>query len=489
MEWDTTTGSVFADIRETHTGVVVLVGDKAYKAKKSIATDFLDFSTHDRRERACAREVELNARLAPTSYLGIAHLSDPGGGPAEPVIVMRRYPEWSRLATRVQRGEPVDADIAAVAMVLSRFHAETGRGRAVEAEAKVGAITERWHANLAELERFAGTALSGESLAYLQSLADQYIAGRAALFVQRITDRRIVDGHADLRADDIFCLADGPVLLDCLDFDDRLRFVDGIDDAAFLAMDLEFLGRKDLGDSFLDHYTRLSGDQAPRSLKDFYVAYRALVRAKVDCICFEQGRPAAVADAKRHLELAIRHLRAATVRLVLVGGGPGTGKTTLAHSLAEQIGAQVISTDDVRRELQRAGTITGAAGVLDAGLYTAENVAAVYDTVLRLAHIQLANGRSVILDGTWRDPRQRERAHDLAGETHSATLEIACTAPIEAATARIANRPTGTSDATPDIAESLADRVDGWSDAHRINTSRPLADSVAEARELYCLAI
>ena len=130
------------------------------------------------------------------------------------------------------------------------------------------------------------------------------------LFAQRITDRRIVDGHADLLADDIFCMPDGPVVLDCLEFDDGLRYVDGIDDAAFLAMDLEFLGRKDLGEFFLERYCQLSGDPAPAALMDFYIAYRAIVRAKVDCVRFAQGRYEALADARRHLDIALDHLRA-----------------------------------------------------------------------------------------------------------------------------------------------------------------------------------
>ena len=110
---------------------------------------------------------------------------------------------------------------------------------------------------------------------------DTIHVGRAWLLAQRITESRIVDGHADLLADDIFCLPDGPVLLDCLEFDDHLRYIDGIADAAFLAMDLEFLGRSDLGGYFLDEYSWLAGDSAPPALKDLYIAYRAVVRAKV----------------------------------------------------------------------------------------------------------------------------------------------------------------------------------------------------------------
>ena len=87
-----TTGNLYAQVRETHTGVVVLLGDKAYKAKKSLITDFLDFSTPERRKRACENEVALNRRLAPDSYLGVGHFSGPGDDAAEPVVVMRRYP-------------------------------------------------------------------------------------------------------------------------------------------------------------------------------------------------------------------------------------------------------------------------------------------------------------------------------------------------------------------------------------------------------------
>jgi uncharacterized protein len=481
-------GDLNAQVRETHTGIVFLVGDKAYKAKKPLITDFLDFSSPERRKRACENEVALNRRLAPDSYLGVGHFSGPGDDAPEPVVVMRRYPDDARLAWLVKNSEPVHHHLCVIAEKLAHFHADAKRSHVIDTHGSVGAVAARWQQNLEELARYKAT-VQGESLREVARLASRFGQGRAALFAQRIADHRIVDGHADLLADDIFCMPDGPALLDCLEFDDHLRYVDGLDDAAFLAMDLEFLGRKDLADHFLDEYCRRAGDTAPQALKDFYIAYRAVVRAKVDCVRVAQGHPDAAADARRHIEIALQHLRAGTVRLVIVGGGPGTGKTTLSHALAEQIGAQVISTDEVRRQLQQSGAITGRVGELDAGLYRPENVSRVYDEVLRRAELVLSGGSSVILDGTWQVANQRERARKMAEQTSTPAVEFTCVAPLAETAARIRERPASSSDATPEIAAALAERDTDLADSYQIDTSRPLAESVAEVQKKCCLAI
>jgi uncharacterized protein len=479
----------YSALHETHTGLVVLVGHLAYKAKKAIRTDFLDFSTLQQRERACQRELELNRRLAPDSYLGVAHLSIPWNGTTEPVLVMHRHPDSSRLATMVRRGQSITGQLVTIARLLARFHDSAGRGRHVEAQGTVDAVKARWDANIVELRQYADKVVDPQCVEAVAQLAAQFLAGRAVLFTGRISNRRIVDGHGDLLADDIFCLPAGPEILDCLEFDDNLRYIDTIDDAAFLAMDLEFLGRKDLSEFFLDQYSRLAADPAPQSLKHFYIAYRAVVRAKVDCVRFAQGHRDAAADASRHLAIALEQLCACSVRLAMVGGGPGTGKTTLSHELAQRVEAEVISTDEVRRTLQGAHAIGGVAGVLNAGLYSDENVAAVYDEVLRRAHNHLVNGRSVVLDGTWRDSRRRDRVRRLAVQTHSSEVEFRCEISANIAVRRVGARPVGNmSDATPAIASALAADVREWPEAHRIDTSRPLMESVRAAEELWRLA-
>lgn len=479
----------YVDAYETHTGVVVLTGDRAFKAKKPVRTDFLDFRTVEQRERACVREVELNSRLAPDSYLGVAYLSDPTGAPPEPIIVMRRYRNNDRLASMVKHGQAVEHVLDSIARLLARFHDQAHRSRRISAQGKPAAIHQRWYDNFSTLRRHVDTVVSSEAVRRVEGLAAEYLAGRACLFAQRIEERCIIDGHGDLLAEDIFWVNNRPVLLDCLEFSDELRYIDRIDDAAFLAMDLEFLERKDFGDYFLGRYAAYSGDTAPLSLRDFYIAYRAVVRAKVDCVQLTQGKPEAGAAAAHHLGIALRHLEEGAIRLVLVGGGPGTGKSTLARKLAERVGAEVLSTDDVRRELCKSGNLSGDPGILDAGLYNPDNVTAVYESMLYRARLCLGNGHSVILDGTWRDPQIRAQAQRLAAEKHAAIVEIECAAPVDVAADRIRSRALGNSDATPQIAAALAAQDLGWDTADRIDTSRPLEHSVQVAEKLWRAAI
>lgn len=480
----------WADVRETHTGVVVLVGDRAFKAKKPVLTDFLDFRTVQQRERACLREVELNSRLSPDSYFGVAHLTDPAGGAAEPVIVMRRYSDQDRLAAIVSRGpdEYAQSALDNIAGVLARFHETAERSQEVNAQGKIRSVDGRWRENLLEMNRHAGRSVlevSFDSLARIQRLASEFTSGRAPLFRRRIEEGCIVDGHADLLADDIFYANGELAVLDCLEFDDKLRYIDRIDDAACLAMDLEFLGRKDLGDYFLCRYAAYSQDNAPASLRDFYIAYRAVVRAKVGCVRVSQGDFGAAEGVARHLGIAAQHLEHGSVRLALVGGNPGTGKSTLARALAERVGGQVISTDDVRRELRESGVIAGKSDTFEAGLYSAKAVRTVYETVLGRARDLLGNGQSVILDGTWRDPHIRAYAHQLATETLSTMVELRCVATLDVAADRITTRQPGNSDVTPPIAAALAARDSGWDTAHVVDTSRSLEQSVQAAHDVW----
>lgn len=471
----------FARVHETHSGVVLLYGDRAYKTKKPIVTDFLDFSTAERRDRACRRELELNRRLAPEIYLGVARFTPPDDCPEEPVLVMRRMPEERRLSALLTTGALGPGELRALAATLADFHRGAARGPEIDREGTAEALRLRWRILLHSLADQPPGALDPDLVARADRLAMRFLDGRAPLFAQRIAARRVVDGHGDLLAEDIFALPDGFAILDCLDFDDALRAVDVLDDVAFLAMDIEYLGRGDLAAGFLDAYLRATGDTPPPSLRHHYIAYRALVRAKTDRIRAGQGDPEAPEHARRHLELAVAHLERGAVRVALIGGLPGTGKSTVARALATRTGATVVSSDTVRAELRAAGTITGEGGEYGTGAYRPAARALVYDRMLARARTELELGRSVILDASWTDPEYRSRAIELADHSHSDLLAFRCECPPSVAAAHLRDRPHGDSEATPEIAAAMAATAADWPGAVQLDTAAALDDTVATA--------
>jgi aminoglycoside phosphotransferase family enzyme/predicted kinase len=470
-----------AQLRETHTGIVMLCGDRAYKVKKPIATDFLDFSTPQLRERACARELELNRRMTPDVYLGVDHMSDPTGGLSEPVLVMRRMPENRRLSNVLADQTVSGSELSALVQVLALFHHTARRGPGIDQAGTPQALRGRWQALLPSLREQSADLVDPQQLAQIEDRAMRYIDGRKPLLTKRIRERRIVDGHGDLLAEDIFDLADGFRVLDCLDFDDQLRYVDCLDDIAFLAMDLEFLGHHDLGDRLLDDYLQATADPAPASLRDHYVAYRALVRAKVDVIRFGQGETAARERAHRHLEIAAHHLERASVLLTLVGGLPGTGKSTVAACLSAANGAVVLSSDHIRKEMAATGEATGPIDSYGVGRYSPTGKARVYAEMLARADSLLESGMSVILDASWTDATERRRAAALAADAGADLVQLQCVCPRTLADRRIRERLACESDASPDIDDAMSASASPWLDAVPLDTSRPLDDTVAEA--------
>ena len=284
-----------------------------------------------------------------------------------------------------------------------------------------------------------------------------------------------MDGHGDLLADDIYCLDDGPRILDCLDFDDRLRWLDGLDDAACLAMDLERLGAADLGQRFAGWYAEFSGDLAPPSLLHHYVAYRAFVRAKIASIKASQGVAAAGRDARQLGDLTLQHLRAGAVTLVLIGGLPGAGKSAVAGAVADRLGWTVLSSDRIRKELAGISPEGRAAARYGAGIYSSSWTTRTYAELLRRAAELLACGESVLLDASWSAAELRAAAAELAAEQHAHLVELRCVVSPALARQRLRARPPGPSDADPEIASQLAAAAAPWPSATTIDTERGAA--------------
>ena len=470
-----------AQLHETHVSIVLLSGDRAVKLKKPVRYPFIDLSTRELRELACHREVELNRRLAPDVYLGVADVVGPDGTLCDHLVVMRRMPDARRLSTLVIEHDVPDDDMVQLARLLAAFHARAETSPTISAAGSRDAMRARWEAGFAEIHPFVGPVLDPDKEAEIEELALRYLAGRELLFESRIADGKIVDGHGDLLADDVFMLSDGPRVLDCLEFDDALRYGDVLADVAFLVMDLERLGAPALASRFLAAYRELSGETHPVSLEHHYVASRAHIRAKVGCL---RGDPAATDEVNALLEMTLQHLRRGRIVLTLVGGDPGAGKSTLAAGIADRTGWTVLRSDEVRKDLAGVGHTTGMAGPVGQGIYDERATAETYTELLARARLLLERGESVLLDATWRDARQREAAGVIASSTSSELVEIRCDASLSVREARVGRRAqlrSDASDATVEIARELAGRADPWPTAIAIDTAGGIDQALAAA--------
>ena len=465
-------GAPFVEVAETHSGVVFFVGDRAYKLKKRLDLGFLDFTRRSTREAVCHREVELNRRLAPDVYLGVADVIGPDREIADHLVVMRRLPASSRLSVRAVADDPtLRPDLRLIARQLAAFHARARTGPDIDLQAGSQAVMDLWEVGAEEVARLNSPALDTLVLSRALRLARRYVEGRRSLFEARIAGGRVCDGHGDLLADDIFCLPDGPRILDCIEFDDRLRYGDVLSDIAFLAMDLERLGRTDLAGVFLGAYREITGDTWPTSLEHHYIAYRAFVRAKVSALRAEQLDGDTAEQAGRLLSLAVAHLEAGRVRLILIGGLPGTGKSTMATAVADATGAVVIGSDEIRKQQAGLDITVAAADSYLSGLYRTGVTLDTYRTLFERARVSLERGVSVVLDASFHDPAMRAEAVRLAGRTLTDLDQVECVAPMRLIEERIRTRgAAGPSDASVEVARAMQAEQTEWPEAVHLDT-------------------
>ncbi|QJW98834.1 bifunctional aminoglycoside phosphotransferase/ATP-binding protein [Frigoriglobus tundricola] len=467
-----------ADVVQTHISVVVLTGDLVYKLKKPVNLGFLDFSTLERRKRFCEEEVRLNRRLAPTVYLGVVPVARGAGGRVrfegegevlEWAVKMRRLPAGASFLERLQGDDLPPALLEAFAVRLAEFHrraeagprvAESGRHEVVARNARDNFVQSAAQIGVT-VSRTLFDRLHGATEAALERLRP-LIEARAARGVPR-------DTHGDLHLDHVYSFPDRAppddlVAIDCIEFSESFRHADPIADAAFLAMDLAFRGRRDLAAAFTARYLLASDDAEGAALFPFYIAYRAAVRAKVDGMTAleeeipEPKRAEARTLARAHWLLALGSLESADRRpaLVLVAGLPGTGKSTLARGLAERGHLALVRSDVVRKEL--AGVAPDAPGE---GLYTPEWTARTYAECLRRAEAVATDGGRVIVDANFPDENRRRDFLNAAERLAVPAVLLWCRADPGVAKRRITARRSDASDATVAVHDTVAAR---WQD-------------------------
>ncbi len=490
--------------RQTHISHVFLTRDRVYKVRKSVDLGFLDFSTRAARNRDCQQEVDLNRRLAPSVYLGIAPIRSKRGrafvgepmdrvdprDPHEHCVVMRRLPDGRDALSLLGNQALQPEQLERVAARIAVFHSSERLGTPApfSATSWLHRIAKPIEDNFAALGSSPRTSLA-QPVRRAQESARGFLEAHRGRFEARRLRGRAVDGHGDLHLDHIWFERDdaAPTIIDCLEFNDDLRRIDAASEVAFLAMDLAYRSAPALAEHFLRCYARDSDDYDLYGVVDFFQSYRACVRAKVAAIAAEdpeispEQREQAVSSAERHLDLAIRALTPRPIgAMILMSGSVGSGKSTVANALAYRIGGVVLSTDHVRKHLFDVAPVDRRPAV-GAALYTEARIAQVYDAILARAGAVLESGRSAVLDATYSRRSHRAAARDWAASRGIPVFCVESTCPKEIALARLAKRKAegaDASDAGPERYEASVAAYEAPSEwpahAHtRIDTTQP----------------
>lgn len=450
------------ELLETHISYVILTGPFAYKIKKPVDLQFLDFSALEKRRHYCHEEVRLNRRLAPQLYLDVVSITGsvdaPVLGGPEPAIEyavrMRQFPQDVLLDRLLARGAVLPAHIDGLARQIAEFHTRTAVADAASPFGTPERVRQPAQENFRQIGERIQTPEDRAVLAQLQAWTEREYAARLQDFRQRKERGFIRECHGDMHAGNMVLLDERVVVFDCIEFNDNLRWIDVMSEVAFLVMDLADRGRPDLAHRFLNAYLESTGDYAGLGVLRYYLVYRALVRAKVAAIRLQQ-EGIDTDDSERmweqfrgYLRLAQRYTAAPAPLLLATCGLSGSGKTTLTQPLLESLGAIRLRSDVVRKALFGLAPEARSGAGLASGLYAADASARTYQTLAQLARTVVSAGYTAVLDATFLKRAQRDAIRQLASDLGVAFRILHFTAPEDVLRARILQREAEARDAS-----------------------------------------
>ncbi len=422
VDWPADEGKI--EMIQTHISVVLMGQHHVIKLKKPVDYGFLDYTTLEKRLSACETEVSLNRRLCDDTYVGVQPVTVIEGKPRlsgmghilDYGVRMKRLPTEGMLDQMIRDNTVTEGVIGRIADKLARFHETARRGADVDKYGSLELIQQNWEENFTQTAPFISRTLTQADFDALAWWVRDWIKRNQKLLESRVAGKRICDGHGDLRSESI-CVTNGICFFDCIEFNERFRCSDIASEAAFLAMDLDARGRPDLSYYFFERYEARTKDTDLIELFPFYRCYRAYVRGKVlsfrlDGPGFsELDKQSAQLRAQNFFELSRRYAdRLQRPAVIIVTGLSGTGKTTVARSVAGELGLRVISADAVRRKIF--GRTKGFA--YGDGAYTAEANAKTYSQMFDEARTALQKEGGVVLDATFRRAADRSKARELA---------------------------------------------------------------------------
>jgi uncharacterized protein len=439
-------------VAETHISWVFLTGEYAYKVKKPLKFPFLDFSTLERRRHFCEEELRLNRRLAPQLYLEVVPIGGDeetprvGHGPAiEYAVKMREFPDGARLDRHLTAGTLPAEPLREFGARLARFHAaQTPLAPRSPAASALAAAIENFDELRVDLR-----ASAARELAALRVWTEERAASIAPIIERRAAEGRYRECHGDLHLENLLMLGSEIVAFDALEFDPRLREIDVVSEASFLAMDLAAHGRADLAYDFFTAYFEAGGDYDGLDVLRFYVVHLALVRAKVRALKAAQNAAEVDrADVAPYLKTAQDFVAARKPLLLITHGLSGSGKTHVTQELIAGLRAVRVRSDLERKRLHGLDAGANSGSAVAGGLYGARANELTYARLAEVGAALLRNGFDAIVDATFLRRTQRETFARLAARHGARFAILDCTAPEDELRRRITARAVEARDAS-----------------------------------------
>ncbi len=406
---------------ETHISWVLLAGRFAYKIKKALDLGFLNTLSLEARHTDCQEELRLNRRLAPKLYLDVLSIGGSHTGPKfsvqpalEYAVKMRRFATKNTFEHLVPHNKITAQHMSLLAQTLATFHASLPGAKTASKKFSQTVLASLLQ-NFAQLTTLTSAPQALEELRkkslQLYDFIEIYIFSRHQQGFVR-------ECHGDLHLGNITLIHNRPTPFDGIEFNPALRWIDVMDEVAFLFMDLRYQKQSALAYHFLNAYLEQSGDYAGIALLNFYGSYRALVRAKVAFLCAGQLRQSLtkrkkfVNSAQQYLTLAQQFLVSGSPALIITHGLPGSGKSRFAQAALERLGAIRIRSDVERKRLFDLSALASSSAHSD--IYSAEATQRTYARLLEIAQGLLTAGHSVIVDAAFLKLGEREMFKDLA---------------------------------------------------------------------------
>ncbi len=490
------------EVIQTHISWVFIAGDEVFKVKKAVDFGFLDFTTLEKRKFYCEEEVRLNRRLAPQVYRGVVEISqDREGkivlGKAETVldyaVHMNRIPADKMLKKLLRQGDFDSQIIPAVARKLVDFHRNADTGGIIDETGGIETVRRNHEENFSQTASFIGRTLSAFRHGFIRVYARTFLDDHEDLFRKRVREHKIRDCHGDLHLEHIVITDDQIIIFDCIEFNERFRFGDVAAEVAFLAMDLDFNGYRELSKFFVQAYLDASGDQDLGILIPFYQCYYAFVRGKVtgfrlyDSQISREERDAATCTAEKYFELALSYAFSFTKpTLILMAGLMGSGKSVIARELSRITGVSIIQMDVIRKELCDLTPTERRLDDFGVGIYSEDFTQHVYEQAFATAKNLLTSGKSVIVDASFKRQGHRAAAYNVIQDMEADFFVLECTCSDDCARERLARRiqdKNEASDGRPEIYDAQKEDFDAVSEfppsVHlKLDTSAPLSDCI-----------